>query len=112
MSYTVEQQEEIRAARQKLNRTGHPTLELKMRLLAESQAPFADVMAVAQDRLVKAVKPTKPVMEIPEPPSRNATTSKWQAFAKEVSSMEPEVIDAMGRSDIVKVLTDEGVIPE
>lgn len=110
MSYTVEQLEEFGKIKSELYRTGHPTVSLRMELLMEQGVPFDEVLKVNQERYARAVKPEVPVVDLPPPPTKNATNAKWRAFAKKVSDMEPEVIDSMGRTDIRKILVDKGII--
>lgn len=47
---------------------------------------------------------------IPPRSGPKATREVWRAFAKKVIDMEPELIDALERKDLISILEDKGVI--
>lgn len=108
--YSLSEQEEINLALRELNRTGNPTLVRDMEMLIADEAPFSKVIKIAKDHFAPVVKPEVPVADLPDAPARNAGTPKWQSFAKQVSDMDPEVVDSMSRKDIITVLEDKGII--
>lgn len=61
------------------------------------------------------IHPTRESDEAPPdmPPrhSVGATKAAWVDFAKRTSDLEHEIIDSMGRNDIIKALEAQGVIP-
>lgn len=105
--YTSEERLQIAQARRKASQTGKPEVVQRIDAGMASEIPFSKLKALWAPR---DVKPEKVVSEVPEHPALNASTAKWQAFAKEVSDMDPEVVEAMGRADIITVLKDKGVL--
>jgi hypothetical protein len=113
MSYTVEQQENLKAAIRELDRTGFPTHALRINIAIDNDEPFNDIMKIPQE--IIPVRPEVPVMDLPEQPpfsGKGSGITPWRVFAKKVSDMEPEVIDDLGRPDLIKILVDKGIISE
>lgn len=55
--------------------------------------------------------PAKAVALDVTPPARHGKTSEWRTYAKKVSDIEDEVIDGLGREDLVTMLKANGIIP-
>ncbi len=111
MSYTSEQNLEIAQAKIRLRRTGHPSTVQRIDLAVSEGKPFTKVQALYK---VSKIKPEKQMekMIYDSPPLTGKGSGKgpWQSFAKKVSDMDPDIIDSMGKSDIITVLRDKGVI--
>jgi hypothetical protein len=62
---------------------------------------------------VGRVKPTADVAEVMEEPARTGRGSginNWREFAKAMTDMDPEVIDAMEKDELILALESNGVI--
>ena len=112
MEYTSEQLHEMALARTKLNRTGHPSAVTRIKIWMEEGRPFSEIQKIYQIAKVKPEKPASKEATLDHPPlsGKGSGNVPWRAFAKEVSDMDPEIIDSMGKPDIVTVLRDKGVI--
>lgn len=113
MSYTTEQEGVLWQAEKDLRRTGNPSLATRVAIAKAEGRPFNEIQELIHGEAVKDVTPEVPIMEIPPHPAftgNKGTNAAWRAFAKQVSDMDPEVIDSMGRSDIVTILGDKGII--
>lgn len=49
-------------------------------------------------------------LTMPTKTGKTGSTKAWQDFAKLVLDMEDEVIDALGRQDLINIMRDKGVI--
>jgi hypothetical protein len=76
------------------------------------EAPYSEIWKMASSDIRDMVKPEKPGEVIEPPPytGKGSTTAAWQAFALKVSDMEEEVIFSMGRTDLITVLADRGIV--
>jgi hypothetical protein len=62
---------------------------------------------------VGRVKPTADVEDVMEEPARTGRGSgikNWQEFAKAMTDMDPEVIEAMEKDELILALESNGVI--
>ena len=111
MDYTTEQNFEMVQAQRELNRTGHPSEVTRIKVWMEEGRPFTEIQKIY--RPVK-IKPEKllPEVVVDHPPmvGKGSGNLPWRAFAKQVSDMDPEIIDSMGKQDLITVLRDKGVI--
>jgi len=115
MTYTTEQHYEMAEAKKRLNRTGHPSAVTRITVWMEEGRPFSEIQKIYQPVTVKPEVPvSKPTSDIVAPPKSGlgSGTEKWQDFAKEVSDMDHEIIDSMGKQDLITVLKDKGIIDE
>ena len=91
---------------------GHPEKSNRLRAhLREQTRPPAELLSTGP------VKPEKPIdnpddIEIPPRNGKGATKDVWAEFAMNVADVEEEVVDRMGRGDIIAMLEAKGVIPE
>lgn len=111
MEYTSEQRLEIAQARREAGRTGKPEVIQRINLGVTEGMEFSKLQKIWKPQ---TVKPEVPVAtEVPDAPPKSGKGSgvlAWRAFAKEVSDMDPETIDAMAKTDLISVLEDKGVI--
>lgn len=91
----------------------------------EVQAATALARALAADEMPKdksllnltAIRPQTNIdvgeegVEIPPRTGKGSGIENWREFAKATSSMDPDVIDEMGKPDIIENLEAAGVIP-
>lgn len=110
--YTQEQLDSIYIAKRRIHHAGRPEIAARIDYLMSLEAPYEKVWEVAQADVEAMVKPEKPTDVIPPPPytGREATTEAWRSFAHKVSDMDPEIVDSMGRNDLIRVLSDRGII--
>lgn len=114
MEYTEKQRGAMWQAQKDFHRTGSPERAQRVALMVENEHPYQDIMDYVETGKGLDVKPEIPTVDLPPIPpytGNKATNPAWRSFAKKVSDMEPEVIDELGRKDIVKILTDKGIIP-
>src|SRR3990172_9440016 len=62
------------------------------------------------------IRPNKPgvdhtTLTVPPRVGQGGSIGVWRKFAREVSDMDPEVIDAMGREDLIAQLERMRIIP-
>lgn len=112
MEYTTEQNYEMVQAQRELNRTGHPSEVTRIKVWMEEGRPFSEIQKIYQPVKVKPEKPVSVEVTLAHPPitGKGSGNLPWRKFAKEVSDMDPEIIDSMGKTDIITVLRDKGVI--
>lgn len=113
MPYSEEQSQSLYLAKRRHEVQGRPELVARINAMIEDEAPFAEIQAVANTGLTENVKPEKePKTEVEVPPltGKGSGLKQWQSFARQVSTIEPEVIEAMSRNDLITVLADRGVI--
>jgi hypothetical protein len=114
MEYTTKQQGAMWQAQKDFHRTGAPERAQRVALMVENEHPYQDIMSYVEGGQVLNVKPEVPTVDLPPIPDytgNKATNKAWRSFAKKVSDMEPEVIDEMGRTDIITILVDKDIIP-
>jgi len=112
MDYTTEQNYEMAKAKLELDRTGNPSAVTRITVWAEEGRPFTEIQKIYKPVKVKPEIPVS-VAFLTEPPplmGKGSGNIPWRAFAKEVSDMDSEIIDSMGKQDIITVLKDKGVI--
>ncbi len=111
--YTTEQQMLIRQAVYDLDKRGKPEIGAKINYQVSEGASFSALEKLWKPKTVKAEIPVAdPTMAAPPLIGKGSGIVAWQNFAKEVSDMDPEVIDAMSKPDIMTVLKDKGVIDD
>ena len=111
MEYTTEQNYEMIQAQRELNRTGHPSEVTRIKVWKEEGRPFSEIQRIYKPVKVKPEKlPSVMVVDHPPLTGKGSGNLPWRAFAKEVSDMDPEIIDSMGKQDLITVLRDKGVI--
>lgn len=113
MSYTTEQIQAIRDAKTRHQTAGRPEVAAKIDYLVSLEAPYAKIWELASGDVKEMVRPETPITDIiPPPPATgpNSTTDAWRKFAHKVSDIEPEIIDSLGRNDLITILVDRGVI--
>lgn len=112
MSYTDEQAVSLHNAKKRHLQRGRPQVVAKIKTMMEADAPYNDIWKIASSDARDMVKPERPTDVIEPPPftGKGSTSAAWQEFALKVSDMEEEVVYSMGRSDIVSVLVDRGII--
>jgi hypothetical protein len=114
MEYTEKQRGAMWQAQKDFHRTGAPEKAQRVALMMENEHPYQDIMSYVEGGQPTPVKPEIATADLPPVPDytgNKATNSAWRSFAKKVSDMEPEVIDDLGRTDIIKILSDKGIIP-
>lgn len=111
--YSSEERLEIAQARSRAYSSGRPEIVQRINALLDAEAPFSQIRKLWAPK-VKAEVPVAPEVEssLEPPPMAGAGsgTNAWRAFALQVSDMAPEVIESMGKMDIVTVLKDKGII--
>jgi len=112
MPYTSEQNLEINQAKIRLRRSGHPSAVQRIDLAVSQDLPFSKVEALYKPRKVKPEKsvPVEATYNHPPLAGKGSGTGPWQDFAKIVSDIDPDIIDSMGKSDIITVLKGKGII--
>ena len=111
MDYTSEQNLEMAMAKKELNRTGHPSAVTRIKIWQEEGRPFSEIQKIYRPVRIKPEKlPSVMVVDHPPLTGKGSGNFPWRKFAKEVSDMDPEIIDSMGKTDIITVLRDKGVI--
>ena len=112
MEYTTEQYFEMATAKRELNRTGNPSAVTRITTWMEEGRPFSEIQKIYQPVKVKPEIATEiePGMDHPPIVGKGSGNFPWRKFAKQVSDMDPEIIDSMGKTDIITVLRDKGVI--
>lgn len=114
MSYTDDQLQSISDAITRLDHAGKPEIGAKIAYMQQEGVSYDEIWELATADVKDLVRPEKPISDIvPPPPTTgpNSSTDRWRRFAKKVSDMDPEVIDSMGRNDLITVLADRGIIP-
>lgn len=112
MSYSTDEIQTLALTRQELDRTGFPELIAMMNVKQAAGGSFDELMKIAKKYDLETVKPDKAVDPVSHPPFTGAgsSTSKWQAFALKMSDIDSEIIETLGREDLITVLIDKGVI--
>jgi len=112
MDYTTEQYYEMARAKIELNRTGNPSAVTRITIWMEEGRPFTEIQKIYKPARVKPEIPTPIEATYDHPPmmGKGSGNRPWRAFAKEVSDMDPEIIDSMGKQDLIVVLRDKGII--
>lgn len=110
--YTTAQLSSIHLAKRRHLQSGRPQVVAKIDLLVSEEAPYDDIWKLASSDIREMVKPEKPADVIEPPPftGKGSGTDHWREFALKVSDMETEVINSMGRNDLITVLADKGII--
>lgn len=113
-NYTTEQRFQIITAQNENFMHGRPEVTQRIKLAVSQDLPFAKVMKVANPNKVKP-EPEAPTTaeNAPNPPptqGKGSSAAEWQKFAKQVSTMDHEVIESMSRADIIKILEAEEII--
>ena len=114
MEYTDKQRGAMWQAQKDFRITGNPGKAQKVALMIENEHSYQDIMSYVEGGRPTTVKPEVPTTDLPPIPDytgTKATNKAWRSFAKKVTDMEPDVIDSMGRSDIITILSDKGIIP-
>lgn len=80
--------------------------------MVEQDAPFSKIQSLYKIPKVKPEKAVPVEVTYDHPPlsGKGSGSGPWRAFAKMVSDMDPDIIDSMGKSDLITVLRDKGVI--
>jgi hypothetical protein len=96
---TKEQTTEMNVKLREAGRSGDPGLAQRYR------------EALLDGRYYEPPTP-EPEIYIEQPPFKGPGSGKdtWQEFAKAQTDMEPEVIDALGKGDLITMLRAQGVI--
>lgn len=110
--FTTDQNQQLAFTRAELDRTGAPELIARMDVMEANGASFKELMKVANRTVESQVKPETDNEAVAPPPftGAGATNKAWRKFAAEMSDMDPEVIESLGREDLVVVLADKGII--
>ena len=116
--YTSEQIGLLSALHTKLSTTGEASAASRLEVAMANEVPFED-LDVKQSP-VKGTEDIRPEVgvnldEIGDMPPRTgpeATTEAWRHFAAAVTDIEEEVLDNLGRGDIIDLLIDKGIINE
>lgn len=87
-------------------RRGRPEKANRIRSLRDEGKPIPGELLD-----LSGVKSEKPIEEKLEIPARNAKTDEWQEFAAKVSDFDSEVLEKMGRDEIIEVLEQREIIP-
>ena len=114
MIYTTEQAHEMAQAKLEMDRTGNPSAVQRINLAIENQLAFKEIQKIYKVAKVKPEKelPIEVTYDHPPLTGKGSGNNPWRRFAKTVSDMDPDIIDSMGRDDIIKILRDKGVIDE
>jgi hypothetical protein len=111
MDYNTEQQMELRKAINTHTYGGRPEVARDIKLGMAEGLAFSKLMKMGEPKTVKAEVATA-VTTHPPFSGKGSGAGPWKAFAKEVSDMDDEIIDAMSKADLITVLKDKGVIGE
>lgn len=105
MKYSDKQQTEIDERVRNFEKRGQPERAHKLRVQVADGVAFDELEGKPADVQEEAD-------ELPEPPRAGpgSGVDAWRAFAKEVSDLDDEVIDAMGRDEIVSTLEEAEII--
>lgn len=79
------------------------------RAIDAGEAPPKDL--INPKRLKPEVEVEDEGIEIPPRKGPGSSKKAWQDFAKQVSDLEPEIIDSMDQAEVIKALEVRGVIP-
>lgn len=113
MPYTEEQSHSLYLAKRRQDTQGRPEIVARINAMIEEDAPFAEIQALANTGLTEKLNPEKePPADIESPPltGKGSGLKEWQKFARQVSTIEEEVIESLQRNDIITVLADRGII--
>ena len=114
MMYSTQEQYEIATAITENTNGGRPEITQRINAGVEAQLSFTTLKKIWTPESVHpevpVTIPEDSILEAPPKVGPGSSAKAWQAFAKQVSDMDHEVIDSMSRSDIVTILTDKGVI--
>ena len=116
--YTAEQIGVLNDKYRELMRTGHVPEGIRLELQMQQEVPFED-LEVKQSpiRGTEDIRPEVVVNldEIADMPPRvgpGSSTFAWAEFAAAVSDIEEEVLENLGREEIIDLLIDKGIINE
>lgn len=101
----------IAARIRELRQTGNPmeatTLDA---CLAEDRHPPTNLMGKTGFNPEKDIAVPLQDLEVPPRAGRGASKTKWGEFALTVADIEPKIIDALERDEIIELLVSRGII--
>jgi len=119
MSYGPYSDLEYGKLRQKLTRyskIGHPEWAARLQLQMDNEVPFNEIVLPEElDAPKSQIRPETNVavhlLDVPARRGRGSSSAEWRQFARLVSNISTEVLENMGRSEIITVLEDRGILP-
>jgi hypothetical protein len=117
--FSPEQEGIITKARIDYDRRGHPEWVARLEHQLRSGVPFEDLNWPDQEPPpnISARKPIRPetgvdidLLRIPPRYGKGSSTDNWREFAKLVLDMEHDLIDDLGRDDLINLIEDRDVI--
>lgn len=115
MTYTEEEVRTLRMKMREYRRTGHPDWALRLQVQMDNEVPFADLNIPGTEFRKAAFWPeTQVASHLVDLPPRNgagASTNAWRQFASLVSDVDRNVLDSLGRDEIIQLMIDRNIIP-
>ena len=115
--YTNEEHGKLRQKLTYYQKVGHPEWANRLQLQIDAQVPFfqielpEDIAAGESAQIHPETQVAVHLLELPPRQGTGSSADTWRAFARMVSNITTDVLDNMGRDDIVSILEDRGIIP-
>ena len=111
--YTKHEYGRLQSQIQKYRLAGQPELAQRLRMQMQADIPF-DEIKLPDAPSAPEVRPETNIesglVEVPPRTGKGSGTQEWRAFAKLVTDIDGNVIDSLGRNELIGVLEDRGVI--
>lgn len=116
---SAEQDGVIAKARIEYERRGHPEWVASLNHQIQAGVPFEDLDWPDQKPPpnISTRPPIRPetgidldLIHLPPRYGKGSSNSSWREFAKLVTDIEPDIIDDLGRDDLIQLLEDRDVI--
>ncbi len=115
--YTAAEQGKIREIILRYHKTGHPEWIARLELQLEQGVPFEQLRLPEHD--VPRGQPIRPetnvavhLLEVPPRTGKGSSSAAWRQFARLTTNIPSDVLDNLGREEIIPLLIERDVIEE